>query len=209
MGLEYLSWETYLPSNSFPLFILGLLSLRIGLFEAPLRHLPLILGAMAFGLVSWGITTYGRLPGVDFSPEIQWGVPSFFGLLEDQWLCLTYVGAVVLLCACWPVWLKWLSPIGMAGRMALTNYMIQIAVLDFLASGYGLGLQVRPLGSILGTAVLFGSLVLLSYLWLWPFRTGPLEWLWRCFTYLKWQPLRRTQVIIPWQRETLAPHDHP
>ena len=71
-----------------------------------MRHLPLILGAMAFGLVSWGITTYGRLPGVDFSPEIQWGVPSFFGLLHDQWLCLTYVGAVVLLCACWPVWLS-------------------------------------------------------------------------------------------------------
>lgn len=194
MRLEYLFWETYLPSNSFALFILGLLCLRRGVFDEPLQHLPLILGGMAFGFVSWGITAYARLPGVVFSPEEYLGVPSLFGLVHDQWLCLTYVGAVVLLCAWRPVLISWLSPLGTAGRMALTNYMLQIAALDYLASGYGLGLTVRPLGSVLGTAVLFGSLVAFSYLWLWPFRIGPLEWLWRCFTYLRWQPLRRSRA---------------
>ena len=191
MRLEYLRWETYLPSNSFPLFILGLLALRLGLFDAPLRHLPLILGAMAFGLASWSIVTYWRMPWGGSPPDVHWALQSAFGLIQDQWLCLTYIGAVVLLCARWPVWLKWLSPLGTAGRMALTNYMLQIAVLDYLASGYGADLKVRPLGSLLGTGVLFGTLVGFSYLWLQRFRMGPLEWLWRCFTYLQCQPLRR------------------
>ena len=66
------------------------------------------------------------------------------GLVQDQWLCFTYIGAVVLLLAYRPVWTARLALFGQAGRMALTNYMVQAAVLDVLASGYGLGLKLRP-----------------------------------------------------------------
>ena len=58
-------------------------------------------------------------------------------MLQDQWLCLTYIGAVVLLLAYRPAWTARLALFGRAGRMALTNYMMQAAVLDVLASGYG------------------------------------------------------------------------
>jgi uncharacterized protein len=85
-----------------------------------------------------------------------------------------------------------MSALAAAGRMALTNYMLQIAVLDFLASGYGIGLRARPLASVAGTALLFGGLVIFSRFWLVRYLFGPLEWLWRSFTYLKWQRLRRT-----------------
>ena len=42
---------------------------------------------------------------------------------------------------------------GVAGRMALTNYVLQVAVLDVLASLYGASLRVRPLISVGRTAV--------------------------------------------------------
>ena len=56
-----------------------------------------------------------------------------FGLVQDQWLCLTYIGGVVLLLAYRPEWTRRLAPVGLAGRMALTNYLVQAAVLDVLA----------------------------------------------------------------------------
>ena len=38
---------------------------------------------------------------------------------------------------------------------------------------------------------LFAVQVVASQLWLKHFRFGPLEWLWRAFTYMQWPPLRR------------------
>ena len=110
--------------------------------------------------------------------------------VRKQWLVFTYMGAILLLLASRPAWIARLAPLGWAGRMALTNYMLQVAALDFLASGYGAGLRVRPLFSVIGTLLLFGGLAVFSRWWLARFRFGPAEWLWRCFTYLRVQPLR-------------------
>ena len=38
---------------------------------------------------------------------------------------------------------------------------------------------------------------LFSKYWLQSFKYGPLEWLWRCGTYLKWQPFKRTSLPAP------------
>jgi uncharacterized protein len=74
--------------------------------------------------------------------------------------------------------------------MALTNYMIQVAVLDCLASGYGMGLKLRPYHYVVAAILLFSTEVALSTLWLAGFRFGPLEWIWRTITYARRQPLR-------------------
>jgi uncharacterized protein len=75
--------------------------------------------------------------------------------------------------------------------MALTNYMLQAAVLDLLASGYGLGLKLRPLVYAPAAVVCFAVVAALSTAWLRRYRFGPLEWLWRTITYAQVQPLRR------------------
>jgi uncharacterized protein len=74
--------------------------------------------------------------------------------------------------------------------MALTNYMIQIAILDFTFSNYALGAQVRPLVGALMALALFFADALFSRWWLARFRYGPFEWLWRSATYATWQPWR-------------------
>ena len=74
--------------------------------------------------------------------------------------------------------------------MALTNYFIQIAMLDVLSSGYGFDLKVRAALVPLVAALIFGAEVWVSRFWLARYRLGPAEWLWRSFTYGRKQPLR-------------------
>jgi uncharacterized protein len=91
-----------------------------------------------------------------------------------------------------PSVLRSLRPAATAGRMALTNYLMQIAALDLLFSGYGAGLgTIRP---VAGFAAAIGAFVVqtaISVGWLARFQYGPAEWLWRSITYKRWQPMRR------------------
>ena len=75
--------------------------------------------------------------------------------------------------------------------MALTNYMLQVVVLDALASGYGLRLRLRPAAYVLAAVLLFSAEAAFSTVWLKRYRFGALEWLWRMMTYARPQPLRR------------------
>jgi uncharacterized protein len=191
MRSKYGSWVTYLPGSTFALFILGLLAFRLGVFTDARRHVRVISALMAFGFIAWALTwiMYATDPTV-FSPELSPVLLSAFGLIQDQWLCLTYAGAVILLVTYRPVWQSRLRLFGLAGRMALTNYLLQIAVLDVLASSYGMSLRVRPLIGVGLTAVLFGTLAAFSWWWLTRFRFGPAEWLWRAGTYLSFPQMR-------------------
>ena len=189
---SYAQPRSWLPDVNLALFIVGLLAVRHGVLDAPRRHVRLIAGWMAFGAVSWAVAwlllrRVPELPVPGLSGPLQYGL----GLVQDQWLCFTYIGALVLLLAFRPGWRGRLAFMGAAGRMALTNYMIQVAVLDALASGYGLRLELRPLLYLPATALLFGGEVALSRWWLARYAFGPLEWLWRSVTYGRPQPMRR------------------
>lgn len=171
---------SFMPGPTMTLFIAGLLAIRHHLFDRPLAHVTVIVAAMAFGIVSWLVDNW--LPPV-------W---SGLGLLRDQWLAFTYVGGAVLLLAWFPRLVTILRPIGQAGRMALTNYLLQIVILDLMFSGYALHMPaLRPIYVPLATVLLFGAEVGLSKVWLAHFRFGPAEWAWRSCTYRGAQPLRR------------------
>src|SRR5215217_4850281 len=80
--------------------------------------------------------------------------------------------------------------LGFAGRMALTNYALQCVAIEWLSSPFGLNLKLRPYYYALGAVLLFVLEVALSGEWLSRFRFGPLEWIWRSLTYMRWQPMR-------------------
>jgi uncharacterized protein len=185
-------WRDLLPDTNLALFCIGLLAVRHRVLDEPRRHARLIRRWMAFGVVAWAgfWLVLRNLPELRV-PGARDPLAQGLGLFQDQWLCLTYIGAVVLLLAYRPVWTERLSTVGRAGRMALTNYMLQIAVLDALASGYGWRLRLRPYAYVLAAVILFGVEAALSTAWLARFRFGPLEWLWRMATYARPQPLRR------------------
>jgi len=184
-------WRTFIPDSNLTLFILGLVAVRHRVFEEPGRHVRLMVGWMTFGALSWATSwlLLQRIPDLG-NAQATWPLQFGLGLLQDQWLCFTYVGAVVLLLAYRPAWTARLAIFAQAGRMAFTNYFLQVIVIDMLASGYGLGLKVRPVFYLPATLALFGAEAALSRGWLARFRFGPLEWVWRMATYARWQPLR-------------------
>jgi uncharacterized protein len=168
----------YLPGHTLALFIAGLLAVRHGVLEHPLAHKRGIGAMMVFGVVAW-------IAG-NWLPPAYW----LLGLLSDQWLAFAYAGGALLLLARYPRWTRLLRPIGQAGRMALTNYLVQIAVLDVIFSGYGVHLpDIRPILVPLATVLLFGAEVAVSMAWLARFRFGPAEWAWRSLTYGRAQPM--------------------
>ncbi|HEX6380573.1 MAG TPA: DUF418 domain-containing protein [Acidimicrobiia bacterium] len=187
-------WHDLLPDTNLALFCLGLMAVRHGILDQPRRHRRLIVGWMVFGVLLWAahwllLRNIPELPIPGATGPLSQG----FGLFNEQWLCLTYIGAVLLLLAYRPDWTRRLRAFGAAGRMALTNYMLQVAVLDALASGYGLRLRLRPVVYVLAAVFLFSAEATFSTAWLKRYRFGPLEWLWRMITYARRQPLRRVR----------------
>lgn len=86
--------------------------------------------------------------------------------------------------------IEWAAP---AGRMALTNYLMQTLIQSAIFYGWGLGL-IGTLGLAFVfplTAAIFAGQVIASRWWLARFRFGPVEWLWRSLTYGRRQPMRR------------------
>ena len=184
------TWPELLPNVNLALFVLGLLALRHGMVDEPKRHVRAIVGWMTFGALAWA-AWWLALRHLD-TGVAEAALASGLGLIREQSLCFTYIGAVVLLLAYRPQWTARLALFGWAGRVALTNYLLQVAVVDVLASGYGLGLRLRPPAYLLGALLLFAVQALASRAWLARFRLGPLEWIWRVVTYWRPQPLART-----------------
>jgi uncharacterized protein len=98
--------------------------------------------------------------------------------------------------------------VGAAGRMALTNYLIQIVSLDLVFSGYGLNVgKIRPVVGLAAALACFAAETLFSTAWLRRFNYGPAEWLWRSLTYGQPQPMRRaptasaSEEVVPSARE--------
>jgi len=85
-----------------------------------------------------------------------------------------------------PLWQQRLAPMGAAGRMPLSNYLMQTLIATSIFYGWGLGLWGK-VGPAAGLAVAFGIFFVvqlpLSVWWLRRFDYGPLEWIWRYATY--------------------------
>lgn len=79
-----------------------------------------------------------------------------------------------------------------AGRMAFTNYLGQTVICMMIFYGTGLGLfgELDRFQQFLIVIAICLFQLFSSDIWLKHFRFGPMEWLWRCLTYRKWQPLK-------------------
>jgi uncharacterized protein len=172
-----------MPGVTLTLFVMGLLMVRHRVFDDVRAHQRMIGAMMAFGSLSWLADNW-------LLSEVN-----LFGLLRDQWLTLTYVGLTLLLLAHKPHLVMRLRAVGNAGQMALTNYLLQIACLDLLFSGYALNLgEVRPVVGLPAALTCFAVEAVCSTVWLRLFRFGPAEWLWRSLTYGRLQPMRRATL---------------
>ena len=116
---------------------------------------------------------------------------------------LVYLGATLSLTGAWllSVWCwaqsrkltRVRSLIASAGQMSLTGYVSQTLIFTTVFYGYGLGAGFiwGPTQVVAFAVVVYSLQVVLCHVWLQRFRRGPLEWLWRCLTYWRWEPIRR------------------
>ena len=88
---------------------------------------------------------------------------------------------------------KILDIIAPLGRMSATNYMLQGLIGVPLFYGFGLNLAIKLSFlqcMLIGLSIYIIQLVF-SNLWMRKFYYGPVEWVWRTFTWMKKVPLRR------------------
>ncbi|GIW73937.1 MAG: hypothetical protein KatS3mg103_0459 [Phycisphaerales bacterium] len=178
------------------LMLLGMALGKLGVFSA--RRSPgfyrvmLLAGASIGGaLVLVGVALNHAL---GFDPVAYFGVVGWFNYAGSVGVALAWVAAVMLLCQSRALpWLR--RALAATGRMALTNYLAQSVFAAAVFYGWGLGLFGRFSRAELLAFVLAVWIVqpMLSVLWLARFRYGPMEWLWRCLTYARLEPIARVR----------------
>lgn len=101
-------------------------------------------------------------------------------------LSVGYIGLIVLLCLL-PFVSKLLSPVAKMGRMSLTMYILQSIIGTCLFYQFGLGWYGK-VSVVTGVLIAVGIIVaqmIIAEMWLSKFKQGPLEMIWRKFTYKK------------------------
>ena len=185
-------WADLFATMRFPkvlgMFVLGLWTVRAGIALHPSAHRSLLARWSLLGLgvglpanlaAAWAAGQWAYLPpraGVLLGVAMQAvGIPL---------LALGYAAAIGLLAVDGRRLPMVFAPLG---RMALTNYLMHSVICVALSYGFGLGLWWRIGAS---TAVTIAAVIILvqiplSAWWLSRHRFGPVEWVWRRFTYAR------------------------
>ncbi len=184
---------------TFAYFLIGLWLGKTGIFRdlsafsKQIKNVMLwSIGALMLSFVFTAVTFATAPQPIDYS---SWQF--MFGMNFFDWVNISM--SAIILCGFLMLyqrkpWEKRLDFFAPYGRMALTNYFMQSVIGTFIFFGWGLG-YLGTLGALtcfLMGIVLIIAQTLFSKYWLSRFRYGPLEWLWRCGTYLKWQPFVKT-----------------
>lgn len=188
----------YVAPQIFAMFLLGLYVGQIGIFQNLKANLLLISKVMKWGL-SFGIVSNllfvisqelsnPLVPSIlDIINTVSYGIGTFS-------LCFFYMAALLVLLQS-KKWQRILAPFTAVGRLALSNYLLQSIICTTIFYSYGLALygKVNPALSILLAIFIYIIQVFLSIWWIKRFYFGPMEWLWRSITYLKFQPMKKNK----------------
>ena len=115
---------------------------------------------------------------------------------------LVYLGATLLLTGAWfvSVWcwtrsdrfIALRARVASAGRVSLSAYLSQSLIFTTVFYGYGLGkaFQWGPFAVCCFAVMVYFAQLVVCHWWCQRFRLGPMEWLWRSLTNLRWESIR-------------------
>ncbi|RAS06170.1 DUF418 domain-containing protein [Ensifer adhaerens] len=166
------------------MFLLGLIAGRRKTLARPEENTALFQRLVRTGL-------WVGLPGAVIYAYVSVEMPESpiavialsIGLATGPLLAGAYVGAMMLLFGS-ETGHSLRNLLAPAGRMALSNYLLQSLIAALIFHGYGLGLigQVAPLASVLIALAIFAAQLFISHWWMARFAYGPLEWILRFIT---------------------------
>lgn len=182
-GITYL----FLTGTLLPLFLVGMfIARKRWLHDIEKFHRVLKWGWIA-SLVFFIVLKLG---------PYAYGNPIWFSFVQDNIggsaSALFYIFSIGLLAKS-KTGMKIIKPFVHVGRMSLTNYLTQSVIMFLLFYGVGFSLYgtIRPLEGIIIVVIVYIIQVFASRWWFKHYRFGPLEWMWRCLTYMKKQPFRK------------------
>jgi uncharacterized protein len=165
-------------------------------------RIPKVLGIMLLGLwtgrrlaagtllddrkLLWRVLVAGAVIGVPANVIYAWtpglGQANWPSLVGTVPLGLAYAAAFAL---AWPYAKRWLGVFVAPGRMALTNYLTHsvLGVVLFYGIGFGLTGRTSIAATYAYATCLFAAQVVFSRWWLSHHAQGPMEALWRRWTY--------------------------
>lgn len=127
-----------------------------------------------------------------FDPEVLW-IAGAINTFASLFVALGYASLVMII-AKLPILKLIAYPFAAAGRMAFTNYLTQTFSMVFIATGLGLFGALERVEQAQYVMLIWLAQLIISPLWLLVFRFGPFEWLWRCLSYGKLQPIFKARA---------------
>ena len=183
-GMQMLFVIVMLP-HIIVLFLLGILSVRLGWLTEPGRHRKLWQRVCAVGIglgMPFNLLAATAMLRQTIDPyQTQWN-NMLFELLLYAGGPLLAAGYVACLMLAGPAIVAALArQLAPVGRMALSNYLSQSVLCTFLLQGWGLGWGdvLRPIEMLGLAGLIMAGQVVLSRCWLARFKQGPVEALWR------------------------------
>lgn len=187
---------------TFGFFLLGMLAGRkqwfvsipnnMALFKKVFKKSSLVLLVCVVAGVAFGAANFLLKINMQETPIAGW-LGGFILEFFNVSLTLMYIAGISLLMLK-PKWASRLNPLANVGKMALTVYLSQSIIGVFLFFNIGLGLLTvtSPGQNALLCIAIFAIQIFICRWWLSVFKHGPIEWLWRCATDLKWKPFRQS-----------------
>jgi uncharacterized protein len=188
-----------IESNRIPkvlgMFLLGFCAGRKMMYANLQQYVPLFKKIKRWGFII-GIPTslahvYFMFTGKDIPDPMGLATTLFYALSVVP-LSLAYTSTICLF------WirtngnnrLRILAPVG---RMALTNYLMQTisCIIIFYGVGFGLGGDIGPTIFVPIALSIYTLQIVYSNWWFKHFNYGPLEWIWRQWTYKKRLPIAK------------------
>ena len=178
-----------------PFFFIGMALFKLGILTGERSRRFYWIMAVS-GIGSGLLIAYHMLNGyikADFDSSLY---ADYIGAdlfqLKRLFLALGYIGLIML-------FFKYKLAEGLfkilskVGQMTLTNYMMQAAICAVIFYGFGFSLygSLERYQLYYVVAAVWAFQILFSNIWMKNFRYGPVEWVWRCLTYWKLQPIKK------------------
>ncbi len=183
--MTMLNYETFVFIGALGIFLIGAGIMRSGRLLDLTGNRSFFLKAMAINatIAVLFIGSAQLFAGNDSSDD-QGTIADALMMFGNLPLSLFYLCTIALAMST-PLGGKILGLLAPAGKMALTNYLMQSLIASWVFYGYGLGLWAQWGRAHLALFVIlvYIAQVVCSHVWLRYFRYGPMEWFWRALTY--------------------------
>jgi len=189
------SYLAFYGPSILGMFLMGLYVGRTGLLHRAAENLAffrkVLIAGIVLGVAGSVYYVFGHFGDDLMGPSFIMTGVMFASAIGHPALAYAYASALLLLYHR-PGWAERLHPVVCAGRMALTNYLMQSLICTFIFYSHGLGKfgSVPPRYFPVIVLTIYGVELAWSPWWLKRFHFGPAEWLWRSLTYAKLQPMR-------------------